>query len=1506
MGGKSGGGGRTPYLAPNTLNSKQKIKVVHLLGAGQFNGWQNGNDDPFRSIFFNDTPVKNKDGSHNFNGVKLNWLSGEMNQQYLVGFDATEKTISVGARVRKDYPVIRTITSPEVNSLRVTVGVDSLMEQKDNGDVVGTKASLQVQLIKDGKVMTSRLWERNEKGSASFQDDLVFTALPDVPFDIKCVRTMPDSNTDKLRNNTFFFSYVESVDAKFSYPGCAMVGLEFDAEQFGSNLPTITYAVQGKIIQVPSNYDAATRTYTGLWDGLLKPAYSNNPAWIMYDVCTDEMDGFGLQMKGFQIDKAKLYEIGRYCDEMIDDGEGGKEPRFVFNGVLQGNDAYTVLNNIASVFRGMPVWLGDRLSFVYDKSGLGPVAMYTNANVVDGLFSYSHVPLSAIINSVQYEYADERDGCRLRVEELSNDKSIAKYRKLNTEKITVYGATKRSYAVRHAKWHLETAETENQSVTFSIGREGIKHAPYEIIAIADNDFAGDSIGGRILSVASDVVQFDRALNAPRKVAIFCQDGKSHEFNVVKKLANDRYQLDGMPNAIEYAVFSAWLGNVQPRLFKAISIEENTDSGTYSISAVKYNPNKGGVVDAAANGVNDTGTTYNPVPVINNPHASNDGDSIILGWGSLAVTGEDISYEIKLYKDGELYKTYQQKEPELRLKDLPQGEYVAKIRARASGGIFSDEITIAFSTTYTIKALRTTGINWGIQINWEVPPLLTSNAHTEIWYSKTNDILKGVLLAKVPYPQTEFVLNNLSVGDEYYFWVRLVDAKDNRGEFTASVLGKPNDNPKDMLDMLEGQITDSQLSKDLLGQLEAGGQAGKNSQDALDKVNQEIQDRIAAIQKEADVRSAQIEAETNARLTDIKKLNDGLTQEVTERKSADGNLQQQVTTLKSSTDANTAAIQTESKARTTADGALGKRIDTVVAESNSNKAAITAESKARASADNALGVRIDAVQATANGNKASITSEAEARASADGALGKRIDSVSVKTDSNTANISKVEKAQVSDKKALTEQIETTRSELNASLENIGTRNYANDSDFLKGYWYFTKGGNANAVGVLIDGWLRNENFDGIDFAQWQLSDSRGGTGLNQLEPNTSYTLSFEARALKGSRGRIGTLFRVALPDGNLDRGSKRFELTEDAKKYAISFVTGEMSGSTLRRIMFTNNSIVGGWELRKIKLEKGAYATDWSPAPEDIESNLNELSASITQQSQTMADLNGKLSATYSLKVETQKDGKKVVAGMAVGVDGATGESQFIVKSDKFSVHDGTTSKPVFMVANGKTGINGDLIVNGTILGKHIKANEKIQAPVLEGGVINAGTINGGLIKGARIEAVDLEAANIIGDVIAARSFREVNGELICKIEASRKTKRTLVLPQIVLAVDEGKTVLIEVWLNNVKIAQRTVSSPTRVVKFQKKYIYSTWTQSQTVWISIPGGGSTTATIPSANIVGDIPINIDIPYTIPAVSSISAMELIDSKASTLKIICKVGGIKNLTPLGDPTGLVCFVI
>lgn len=825
--GKGGGGGHTPVEAKETGRSKQLVKIVEVISEGEVEGLADG----MKSVYFDNTPVQNKDGSYNFNNVQLEGRVGSQVQDVIAGFNTSEKEVSVGTQVRKNLPITRTVTDSKVSRLRLTIGVQSLFSQSENGDTSGTTVELIITIGSQSYPVSI-----SGKYSAQYLQQHTFDNLPPVPFTVKVERVTEDSKSQRLQNNTVWSSYTEIIDTEFTYPNTALIGVKFDSEYF-SNIPARTYDLLGLRVKVPSNYDTRTRKYTGMWDGTFKTDWTDNPAWILYDVVTSKRYGLGNRLGDFGADKWTLYQVSQYCDQLVPDGFGGQEPRFTCNAWLtEQRSAYDVINDICSIFRAIPVWDGQQLTVVMDRPS-DPVWTYTNANVSKDGFSYTFSAKKARHNAIQVEYADKDNGYEKAIEYVSDDESIRR-NGLNVKKITAFGCTSRGQAHRTGLWLLQTEKLETKTVSFVVGAEGLMHVPGDIIKVADTYYAGTNVGGRVLSVNGKKVTLDRGISVDgNSYFSYINAQAKHQDIKIVSVNGAEVTLDQEPAGLEaYGVWSLSTQQVTSQLFKALSVKEES-KGKYTITALQHEPQKEAIVDNGAK-FEPKETTIRNLSKVNGSNVNYGDDGINLTWDVLSSPNEIFTYEVKLYRGGALFRTYLDlKEPKLSLDNLPNGSYTAEIRARNQRGQLSDPVTRSFEINLNIPRFVTKSLLFAIELDWDLPKTATVGNYTEVWRSATNDISKAVKVATLPYPQNNYVMSGVPLSAEYYFWLRCGDKNDNKGEFTAAVFGEADHNPDNLLNAIEGKITKSHLGQELINSIKADinnavGEEAKTRQTAV--------------------------------------------------------------------------------------------------------------------------------------------------------------------------------------------------------------------------------------------------------------------------------------------------------------------------------------------------------------------------------------------------------------------------------------------------------------------------------------------------------------------------------------------------------------------------------------------------------------------------------------------------------------------------------------------------
>ncbi|WP_100032898.1 phage attachment tail tip protein J, partial [Escherichia coli] len=835
--GKGGGKAHTPREAKDNLKSTQMMSVIDAIGEGPIEGPVKG----LQSILVNKTPLTDTDGNPVIHGVTAVWRAGEQEQTPPEGFESSGAETGLGVEVTKAKPVTRTITSANIDRLRVTFGVQSLVETTSKGDRNPASVRLLIQLQRNGNWVTEKDVTINGKTTSQFLASVILDNLPPRPFNIRMVRETADSTTDQLQNKTLWSSYTEIIDVKQCYPNTAIVGLQVDAEQFGGQQMTVNYHIRGRIIQVPSNYDPEKRTYSGIWDGSLKPAYSNNPAWCLWDMLTHPRYGMGKRLGAADVDKWALYAIGQYCDQTVPDGFGGTEPRMTFNAYLaQQRKAWDVLSDFCSAMRCMPVWNGQTLTFVQDRPS-DVVWPYTNSDVVvddNGVgFRYSFSALKDRHTAVEVNYTDPQNGWQTSTELVEDPEAILRYGR-NLLKMDAFGCTSRGQAHRAGLWVIKTGLLETQTVDFTLGSQGLRHTPGDIIEICDNDYAGTLTGGRVLSIdaATRTLTLDREVTLPETgtsaVNLINGSGKPVSVDITAHPAPDRIQVSTLPDGVEtYGVWGLSLPSLRRRLFRCVSVRENTD-GTFAITAVQHVPEKEAIVDNGAHFDGDQSGTVNGVtpPAVQHLTAEVTADSgeyqVLARWDTPKVV-KGVSFLLRLTvaaDDGSerLVSTGRTTETTYRFTQLAPGNYRLTVRAVNAWGQQGDPASVSFRIAAPAAPSRIELTPGYFQIT-ATPHLAVYDptVQFEFWFSETRitDIRQVETTARYLGTALYWIAASINIkpGHDYYFYIRSVNTV-GKSAFVEAV-GRASDDVEGYLDFFKGKITESHLGKELLEKVE---------------------------------------------------------------------------------------------------------------------------------------------------------------------------------------------------------------------------------------------------------------------------------------------------------------------------------------------------------------------------------------------------------------------------------------------------------------------------------------------------------------------------------------------------------------------------------------------------------------------------------------------------------------------------------------------------------------
>ncbi|EOR7909828.1 phage tail protein, partial [Escherichia coli] len=838
----------------------------------------------------NKTPLTDTDGNPVIHGVTAVWRAGEQEQTPPEGFESSGAETALGVEVTKAKPVTRTITSANIDRLRVTFGVQSLLETTSKGDRNPSSVRLLIQLQRNGNWVTEKDVTINGKTTSQYLASVILENLPERPFNIRMVRETADNTSDQLQNKTLWSSYTEIIDVKQCYPNTAIVGLQVDAEQFGGQQMTVNYHIRGRIIQVPSNYDPEKRTYSGIWDGSLKPAYSNNPAWCLWDMLTHPRYGMGKRLGAADVDKWALYAIGQYCDQTVPDGFGGTEPRMTFNAYLsQQRKAWDVLSDFCSAMRCMPVWNGQTLTFVQDRPS-DVVWPYTNSDVVvddNGVgFRYSFSALKDRHTAVEVNYTDPQNGWQTSTELVEDPEAILRYGR-NLLKMDAFGCTSRGQAHRAGLWVIKTGLLETQTVDFTLGSQGLRHTPGDIIEICDNDYAGTMTGGRILSIdaASRTLTLDREVTLPETgaatVNLINGSGKPVSVAITAHPAPDRIQVSTLPDGVEtYGVWGLSLPSLRRRLFRCVSIRENTD-GTFAITAVQHVPEKEAIVDNGASFEPQSGTLNSVIPPavqhLTVEVSAADGQYLAQAkWDTPRVV-KGVSFMLRLTvvaDDGSerLVSTARTTETTYRFTQLALGNYRLTVRAVNAWGQQGDPASVSFRIAAPAAPSQIELTPGYFQIT-AVPRLAVYDptVQFEFWFSETRitDIRQVETTARYLGTGLYWIAASINIkpGHDYYFYIRSVNTV-GKSAFVEAV-GQPSDDASGYLDFFKGEIGKTHLAQELWTQIDNGQLAPDLaeirtsitdvSNEITQTVNKKLEDQSAAIQQ---IQKVQVDTNNN--------------------------------------------------------------------------------------------------------------------------------------------------------------------------------------------------------------------------------------------------------------------------------------------------------------------------------------------------------------------------------------------------------------------------------------------------------------------------------------------------------------------------------------------------------------------------------------------------------------------------------------------------------------------
>ncbi|HFQ5056224.1 TPA: host specificity protein J [Vibrio vulnificus] len=1012
-------GDDTPSEAPNTLKSIANARVLLALGEGEFEGGIDG-----KRIFLDGTPLVSKSGTLNFTDVSWSFRPGSVDQEYIAGFPSVESETAIGVELKSDTPWVRTLTNSLLSACVIRFRWPALQAQKDNGDLVGYSISYRIDISADGGAFET-VSELNVTGKTT--SDYERSVRVDLPtgssWTIRVVRLTPNQNSSKYADLMYVAAITEVIDRKLRYPNTALLGISFDATQF-SNIPQISVLAKLRKIRVPDNYDPETRTYTGIWTGGFKLAYSNNPAWVTYDLIIENRFSIGDKVGPEFVNKYELYKIAQYCDQQVPDGKGGTEHRFECNIYIQtAAEAWQVLRDISAIYRGMVYWMQSQMIVRADMPR-DPDYIFTNSNVIDGVFTYSGSDERTKYTRALVSY-DNPDNQYETDVTTTFDSDLQRRYGDNVVELAAYGCTRESEAQRRGKWAIYTNNTDRM-VTFKTGMEGEIPLLGDIVQIADDLIAGVTIGGRISTVSDDgkIFTLDREVELlpGDSLLVNLPSGKSESRSVVS--SSGRTVEVSLPYSEKPNPYSQWTidrETITHQLFQVLSVKKSdTESIEYEISGIEYDPGKFDYVDTGAR-LEDRPVSNIPVGGQEPPAEVTISQSVHVEQ-TIAITTMTISwtetegavgYDVQWQKDnGEWVNVPRTGQISIDVKGVYSGQYIARVRAFNAAGVAS----IARSSNLTdivgkegeppaLALFRTESRAFEIYLDWAFPSGAEDTLYTEVQYSTDAQGTTPILLGNYSYPTSDHSLSGLAAGVEFWFRARIIDRTGNIGPWTGWTYGRSSVNSDEILSYLEGQIGEGQLAPGLVDQIKddvaegiVDDIGGKIESDLIGHLTGDDENAPQDILWYAGDDESQTSFVGNTTITSA--YNDD-----------DYARSKQIFILGSRVDKNQALIARVDATSVSRDEALAQSIAQLSANINENTAKILFEQTVRADADSALSQQISVLSAQVGEATAAIANEQIARAEADSALAQQIQTISAQLDDAEAVIQQTSEALV---------------------------------------------------------------------------------------------------------------------------------------------------------------------------------------------------------------------------------------------------------------------------------------------------------------------------------------------------------------------------------------------------------------------------------------------------------------------------------------------------------------
>lgn len=1283
--GRKGGGdeAHTPVETPNNLISVATAKVLIAVAEGELAGRPTAKD-----IFLDGTPLENADGSQNFGGVTWEWRSGSVDQEYIKGLPEVATEFTVGVELRDNTPWVREVTTPNLDAIRVTFNWPALLQQKSNGDTVGVSMDYAIDLSVDGGAFNEyQVYNVNGKTNAGYERTHRVTLPREyTSVSIRARRITPDNQNGNYQDNINVKSYAEVIDVKQRYPNTALLYVEFDSRMFGGTaIPKVSVRTKGRIIRVPSNYDPETRTYSGVWAGDFKQAWSDNPAWVYYDLVTQDRFGLGHKVSPNMVDKFALYEIAQHCDVMVDNGMGGLEPRATCNVyIAQKSGAWKVLRDIASIFEGMTYWDGNKFVVVADKQEpIDNIPMFSRSNVVNGRFDYQAADSKSIYTSALVSYDEPDDHFNTQVEAVFEREQILRWGSDRQTEISAIGCTSRGQAQRKGKYMMLT-NMLNRTVSFQTGLQGMSDQvmPGKIIHVTDPLIGGRQFTGRIVSHTGRVVTLDRNIDGKAGDLLYLtRPNGLTEGRTIQSVSGNvvtvtvAYSVQITPGAVWYLEAK----DLKSQLYRVTKVT-SPSNGVYEIEGVEYNESKYSAID--------NGARLEPRPISVVPSNAQQApknvrlSSLNFIEQTMAVTKLTISWDqtpnAVFYEtqwkvdDGDWVNAGVSGANEIDISGVYTGNYVARVRAINALGIksvwsYSEGTRIVGKEGKPPKlaSITTTGMLFGIRLDWAFQEGSSDTLYTQFRYSETPSFEQSTPLGDFSYPTDSHEMHGLQAGKGFWFWARLQDRTGNYGDWfpaqsESGVYGASLDNTDGRYnDYFAGLISETALDKQLYDRIELID--GPPS--LAGSVNQRLDEAVKAIEDQLkDITDALVYDPTKTYVKgDVvrqgQKLYQALGPVPLDTSPPNDTYWKDVGDILESADGLATRVELNEINIAELDGKV-----TAIA---STYEAIQAQFRE----DDGEGELQDALNGYAN--RAAIIEERTVRADADEAMASRIITIEAETAENAANITSVETALATQTEALGQRIDRVQAETSTAIDDL-----------------------EETVNVTISAQISNEVTARTN------ADEALGQRITSVEA-----------AYKAADTALGA--RITTEEtarANADTAMAKRVDTIEAGLITDTQVKALIQTETTARVN-ADNAL--GQRIDTVTATAGNN------------------SVAIQQNVTATADVAGKVNGAYTLKMEAYAGNQYVAAGIALGVGQQNGllQSQFLVRADRFAVVNGTTSTTTapFVVSNGQVFIADALINKATITNAIIGSTINSSAQTNWGGAIMTQNFQSGSI-----------------------------------------------------------------------------------------------------------------------------------------------------------------------------------